>query len=347
MAVLVTGGTGYIGTHTCVELLNEGYDVIAVDNLSNSKPETVNRVSTITGKSLKVYYSDILDERKLDEIFTENQIEAVFHFAGLKAVGESALIPLRYYQNNIVGTVKLCEVMRKHGVKKLVFSSSATVYGTSEKIPFHEEMPLKAASPYGWTKLMIEQMLKDLADSDPRWSIAILRYFNPIGAHESGLIGEEPTGIPNNLMPYILQVAIGKIRHLNIYGNDYPTKDGTGIRDYIHVVDLANGHLKALEKLNHSKGVQVYNLGTGNGYSVLEIVEAFEKASNQSIPYRFVERRQGDIAVCFANTDKAKHELHWQAKRGIQTMCEDSWRWQINNPYGYEKTLKSAIGNSE
>src|SRR5699024_2165668 len=270
------------------------------------------------------------------------------HFAGLKAVGESVQQPLAYYENNVSGSVVLFQAMAAAEVYNLVFSSSATVYGEPKQMPISENCPTGTpTNPYGRSKLMIEEILQDVSLSEQRWSIALLRYFNPVGAHHSGLIGEDPIGIPNNLLPYISQVAVGKLEQLAVFGDDYPTKDGTGIRDYIHVVDLANGHLKALEKLNHSKGVQVYNLGTGNGYSVLEIVEAFEKASNQSIPYRFVERRQGDIAVCFANTDKAKHELHWQAKRGIQTMCEDSWRWQINNPYGYEKTLKSAIGNSE
>src|SRR5690625_4553849 len=270
MAILVTGGAGYIGTHTCVELLHEGYDVIVLDNFSNSKPEALKRVANITGKSMKTYHIDLLDEEKLNTLFMENNIDAVIHFAGLKAVGESALIPLRYYQNNITGTVNLCEAMRKYGVKRLVFSSSATVYGAVDNIPIDEEMPLMAVNPYGRSKLMIEEMLRDLAESDPTWNIAILRYFNPIGAHESGLIGEDPTGIPNNLLPYISQVAVGKIQRLNIFGNDYPTKDGTGVRDYIHVVDLAIGHVKALENIQSTSGIDTFNLGTGKGYSVIE-----------------------------------------------------------------------------
>jgi UDP-glucose 4-epimerase len=337
MAILVTGGAGYIGSHTCVELLNAGYDVIVVDNFSNSKPEALKRVVQITGKNIKTYQVDLLEADGLAQVFMENDIDAVIHFAGLKAVGESALIPLRYYQNNITGTVNLCEVMRKYDVKKLVFSSSATVYGTLDNTPINEGMPLGAVSPYGRSKLMIEEMLGDLAASDPTWHIAILRYFNPIGAHESGLIGEDPTGIPNNLLPYISQVAIGKIKRLHVYGNDYPTKDGTGIRDYIHVVDLALGHIKALEWIKTTSGVDAFNLGTGKGYSVIDMIQAFEKASEKSIPYQFVERRQGDVAICFANPSKAKDKLNWQAKKGIDLMCEDIWRWQLNNPFGYEE----------
>src|SRR5690625_599606 len=347
MAILVTGGAGYIGTHTCVELLNEGYDVIVVDNFSNSKPEALKRVTDITGKDVNTYFTDLLDKEKLDQVFMQNKIDAVIHFAGLKAVGESALIPLRYYQNNITGTVNLCEAMRKHGVKRLVFSSSATVYGALDTIPIDEEMPLGAINPYGRSKLMIEEMLRDLVDSDPMWSIAILRYFNPIGAHESGLIGEDPTGIPNNLLPYISQVAVGKIRRLNIYGNDYPTKDGTGIRDYIHVVDLATGHLRALEWSQSIQGIEAFNIGTGKGYSVIEMIEAFERASSKSVQYTFVKRRQGDVATCYADPSKARKRLNWEAKRGIDEMCEDIWRWQINNPYGYEKVLKPTISGGE
>lgn len=346
MTILVTGGAGYIGTHTCVELLNEGYDVIVIDNFSNSKPEALKRVSDITGKDIKIYPIDLLDEEALNKVFTQHTIDAVIHFAGLKAVGESSLIPLQYYQNNITGTVNLCAAMRKHGVKKLVFSSSATVYGTADNTPIDEEMPLEAMNPYGRSKLMIEEMLRDLAFSDPTWNIAILRYFNPIGAHESGLIGEDPTGIPNNLMPYIAQVAIGKIQQLHIYGNEYSTKDGTGVRDYIHVVDLAIGHLRALDRIQSTAGIDAFNLGTGIGYSVMEVVEAFEKASAKSIPYSFAERRPGDIAVCFANPTKAKDKLNWQAKRDIKAMCEDTWRWQVNNPNGYEKMDKRVIGES-
>ena len=347
MAILVTGGAGYIGTHACVELLQAGYAVVVVDNFSNSKPEALNRVVDITGKKIKTYHVDLLDKEKLDFVFMENTIDAVMHFAGLKAVGESALIPLRYYQNNMTGTVNLCEAMRKYGVKKLVFSSSATVYGASKDTPIHEEMPLGAVSPYGRTKLMIEEMLRDLVASDPRWNIAILRYFNPIGAHESGLIGEDPTGIPNNLLPYISQVAIGKIQQLHVYGDDFPTKDGTGIRDYIHVVDLAIGHLRALERVQSTPGIDAFNLGTGKGYSVLEIIKAFEKASGKTIPYTVTKRRQGDVAVCFAETKKAKNELNWKAQRGVDRMCEDTWRWQVNNPHGYEKILKTAMNSND
>jgi len=347
VAILVTGGAGYIGTHTCVELLNEGYEVIVVDNFSNSKPEALKRVTSITGKNMKIYHVDLLDEKKLHAVFKENKIEAVIHFAGLKAVGESTLIPLRYYQNNITGTVHLCEAMRKYGVKRLVFSSSATVYGSLDNIPIHEEMPLEAVNPYGRSKLIIEEMLRDLVNSDPMWNIAILRYFNPVGAHESGFIGEDPTGIPNNLMPYISQVAIGKIRRLNVYGNDYPTKDGSGVRDYIHVVDLATGHLRALEWIQSTRGIEAFNLGTGKGYSVIEMIEAFERASGKTVPYTFVERRQGDVATCYADPSKARKSLNWEAKRGIDEMCEDIWRWQINNPYGYEKVLKPTISGGE
>lgn len=346
MAILVTGGAGYIGTHTCVELLNEGYDVIVVDNFSNSKPEALKRVSTITGKHIKIYTIDLLDEEKINQIFMENEIEAVIHFAGLKAVGESTLIPLRYYQNNVIGTVNLCEAMRKHDVKKLVFSSSATVYGLAEGTPIHEEMPLGAVNPYGRSKLMIEEMLLDLVHADSTWDIAVLRYFNPIGAHPSGLIGEDPTGIPNNLMPYISQVAIGKIQQLHIYGSDYPTKDGTGVRDYIHVVDLAKGHIKALERIQSTLGIEAYNLGTGIGYSVMEVVTAFEKASSMPIPYSFVDPREGDSAICFANPTKAKNELDWKANRDLKTMCDDTWRWQVNNPIGYEETNEKDISKS-
>lgn len=340
MAIVVTGGSGYIGAHTCIELLNDGYDVIVIDNFSNSKPEALNRVTNITGKRMKIYHVDLLDKKKLEDVFRENHIDAVIHFAGLKAVGESTLIPLQYYQNNITGTVNLCEVMSKYEVKKLVFSSSATVYGALANSPIHEEMPLGAINPYGRSKLMIEEMLKDLADSDPTWNIALLRYFNPIGAHESGLIGEDPTGIPNNLLPYISQVAIGKINQLHIYGNDYPTKDGTGVRDYIHVVDLAIGHLKALERIETIPGIDAFNLGTGKGYSVLEIVKAFEEASDISIPYTFAERRQGDVAICYANPTKAKDKLNWEATRDIKTMCQDTWRWQVNNSKRHTEVQK-------
>jgi UDP-glucose 4-epimerase len=335
MAILVTGGAGYIGTHTCVELLNSGYEIVVLDNLLNSKPEALKRVKELTGKDFKFYEVDLLERVKVEEVFAENNIEAVIHFAGLKAVGESVSIPLHYYHNNITGTLILCEVMNKFGVKNLVFSSSATVYGMPERMPISEEDPLSATNPYGSTKLMIEQILRDLYVSDSSWSIALLRYFNPIGAHESGRIGEDPNGIPNNLMPFITQVAVGKLEKLRVFGNEYPTVDGTGVRDYIHVVDLAKGHLKALEKVTGATGVEAYNLGTGNGYSVIEMVKAFEKASGINIPYQIVENRPGDVAVCYADSSKAKTELGWTAEKGIEEMCRDSWRWQSENPNGY------------
>lgn len=336
MAILVTGGAGYIGSHTCVELLNADYEIIVVDNLDNSKPEALKRVNELTGKEFKFYETDVLDREGLDKVFAENKIEAVIHFAGLKAVGESVALPLKYYHNNITGTLILCEVMNKYNVKNLVFSSSATVYGMPEEVPISEDFPLGATNPYGRTKLMIEEILRDLYVSDPDWSIALLRYFNPIGAHESGRIGEDPNGIPNNLMPFITQVAVGKLQELKVFGDDYPTVDGTGVRDYIHVVDLAKGHLKALEKIVTNKGAEAYNLGTGCGYSVLEVVKAFEKASGKTIPYAIVDRRPGDIAECYANPEKAKQELGWSAEKGIEEMCADSWRWQSNNLNGYE-----------
>jgi UDP-glucose 4-epimerase len=344
MAILVTGGAGYIGSHTCVELLNNGYEIIILDNFSNSKPEALFRVKEITGKDLKVYEIDLLDRMGLEDVFSKNKIEAVIHFAGLKAVGESVSIPLHYYHNNITGTLILCEVMKKYGVKNLVFSSSATVYGMPERVPITEDFPLGATNPYGRTKFMIEDILRDLFVSDNSWSIALLRYFNPIGAHESGIIGEDPNGIPNNLMPYITQVAVGKLKELQVFGNDYPTIDGTGVRDYIHVVDLANGHLKALVKVMSTKGVEAYNLGTGTGYSVLEMVSAFEQAaSGMKVPYRIVDRRPGDVGVCYADPSKARNELGWTAERGIKEMCRDSWRWQEKNPNGYESTVLTDI----
>jgi UDP-glucose 4-epimerase len=336
VAILVTGGAGYIGSHTCVELLKAGYEIIVLDNLTNSKPESLNRVKEISGKDFKFYQVDLLDRKGVEEVFAANSIEAVIHFAGLKAVGESVSIPLHYYHNNITGTLILCEVMSKYGVKNLVFSSSATVYGMPEVVPISEDFPLSATNPYGRTKLMIEEILRDLYVADRDWSIALLRYFNPIGAHVSGRIGEDPNGIPNNLMPFITQVAVGKREQLQVFGNDYPTVDGTGVRDYIHVVDLANGHLKALEKVTSATGVEAYNLGTGTGYSVLEIVAAFEKAAGVEIPYKIVDRRPGDIAVCYADPAKAKNELGWSAERGIEDMCRDSWKWQKNNPNGFE-----------
>jgi UDP-glucose 4-epimerase len=336
MSILVTGGAGYIGSHTCVELLSAGKEVIIIDNFSNSNSESLARVNKITGKSCLFYEVDLLDKEKLRKVFAENKIEAVIHFAGLKAVGESVSIPLHYYQNNITGTLILCEIMQEFGVKKLVFSSSATVYGAPNSVPISEKFPLTATNPYGRTKLMIEEILRDLYVSDREWSIALLRYFNPIGAHISGQIGEDPMGIPNNLMPYITQVAVGKLEELSVFGNNYDTVDGTGVRDYIHVVDLALGHLKALDKVLTSNGIDAYNLGTGKGYSVLELINAFEKASGKKVPYRITDERPGDVSICFANPEKAKKELGWVAVRGIKEMCEDSWKWQINNPNGYE-----------
>ncbi len=336
MAILVTGGAGYIGSHTCYELLQAGYQVIVIDNYSNSRPKSLRRVMELTGQKIQIYSIDLLDETGLETVFYENHIEAVIHFAGLKAVGESVAFPLSYYQTNIIGTISLCEMMRKYHVKNLVFSSSATVYGKPKQVPIKEDASLSAINPYGRTKLMIEQILKDLYQSDASWSIALLRYFNPIGAHPSGKIGENPKGIPNNLMPYITQVAIGIRDELLIFGNDYPTRDGTGIRDYIHVVDLAKGHVKALEKILNTTGIEAYNLGTGEGYSVLELVTAFEAASGKRIPYKIVNRRPGDVAVSFADVSKAKRELDWVATKGIQEMCVDAWNWQTKNPKGYE-----------
>lgn len=338
MAILVTGGAGYIGSHTCVELLNAGIKIVVVDNFSNSKPESLRRMYKITGKEFKFYKVDLLDKSRLKKVFSENNIESVIHFAGLKAVSESVQIPLRYYHNNITSTLVLCEVMANYNVKNLVFSSSATVYGMPERVPISEDFPLKVTNPYGRTKLIIEDILRDLYTSDNCWSIALLRYFNPIGAHKSGLIGEDPNGIPNNLMPYISQVAVGKLGKLSIFGNDYPTPDGTGIRDYIHVIDLAIGHLRALEKVMNTTGVEAYNLGTGMGYSVLGIVNTFEKISGRKIPYKIVNRRPGDIAICYSDPSKAKRELGWVAKRSIEEMCADTWHWQANNPNGYAPT---------
>ncbi|ADK07988.1 TPA: UDP-glucose 4-epimerase GalE [Bacillus cereus biovar anthracis] len=336
MAILITGGAGYIGSHTCVELLNNNYKIIVVDNLSNSSIESLNRVKEITGKQFEFYKENVLNREKTNEIFLENNIEAVIHFAGFKAVGESTTIPLAYYYNNIISTIVLCDVMQKHNVKNFIFSSSATVYGIPKTSPITEEFPLSVTNPYGQTKLMIEQIMRDVAKADDEWSIALLRYFNPFGAHQSGRIGEDPNGIPNNLMPYVTQVAVGKLKELNIFGNDYPTKDGTGVRDYIHVVDLAKGHVKALEKVLKTKGVEAYNLGTGKGYSVLEMVNAFEKVSGKKIPYKVIGRRPGDVAICFADVSKAKRELGWEAEYGLEEMCVDSWRWQVNNKNGYQ-----------
>lgn len=336
MAILVTGGAGYIGSHTCVELLNTGYEVVVVDNLSNSSEKSLERVEKITGKKIKFYKADLLDRTAIEEIFQKESIESVIHFAGLKAVGESVAKPLEYYYNNITGTLILCDVMRNHGVKNIVFSSSATVYGNPKTVPIKEDFPLSATNPYGRTKLMLEEILQDLHTSDSEWNVILLRYFNPIGAHESGLIGENPKGIPNNLMPYITQVAIGKLDCLGVFGNDYDTHDGTGVRDYIHVVDLAIGHVKALKKIGDNDGVNIYNLGTGKGYSVLDMVKSFGEASGQKIKYEIKPRRPGDIATCYADPTKAKEELGWEAGKDLANMCQDSWRWQSGNPNGYE-----------
>lgn len=335
--ILVTGGAGYIGSHTCVELLNSGYDICVVDNLSNSFEEALNRVKKITSKNFKFYKIDLLDYNALDNVFSENKIDAVIHFAGLKAVGESVSIPLKYYHNNITGTLNLCDVMSKHNVKRLVFSSSATVYGDPKTVPITEDFPLSATNPYGRTKLMIEKILQDLYVADNGWNIAILRYFNPVGAHESGLIGEDPNGIPNNLMPYISQVAVGKLECLSVFGNDYNTKDGTGVRDYIHVVDLAKGHLNALEKIKNRVGVVIYNLGTGQGYSVLDMVNAFSKVLGRRINYKIAGRRPGDIGECYADPSKAERELGFKATHTLEDMCKDTLKWQEENKNGYRK----------
>ena len=337
MSILVTGGAGFIGSHTCVELLNAGYDVVVVDNLYNASKKALDRVEQITGKKVTFYEADILDRDALNAIFDKERIDSVIHFAGYKAVGESVRKPIEYYYNNITGTLILCDVMRNHGVKNIVFSSSATVYGDPAFIPITEECPKgKITNPYGQTKGMLEQVLTDIYVSDPEWKVVLLRYFNPIGAHKSGLIGEDPKGIPNNLVPYVAQVAIGKLKCLGVFGNDYDTPDGTGVRDYIHVVDLAKGHVAAIKKVEETEpGVLIYNLGTGKGYSVLDVVHAFEKACGKEIPYEIKPRRAGDIATCYADPTKAKNELGWVAQYGIEEMCEDSWRWQTMNPNGY------------
>lgn len=335
MAILITGGAGYIGSHTLVELAKAGYDFVVVDNLCNSKEESLKRVEKIIGKPVKFYKADVRDREALRTVFKENKIEAAIHFAGLKAVGESAKIPMEYYKNNIDSTFVLCDVMEEFGVKKIVFSSSATVYGVAKEMPLVETMPLGAINPYGRTKLFIEEMLRDLYASDNSWSIALLRYFNPIGAHESGTIGEDPKGIPNNLMPYISQVAVGKLEKLHVFGNDYNTVDGTGVRDYIHVVDLANGHVKAVDWALKNTGCEAINLGTGNGVSVLQLKDAFQKASNIEIPFVIDPRRPGDPDEVYANADKAKQMLGWEAKKTIEDMCADTWRWQSTNPNGY------------
>jgi UDP-glucose 4-epimerase len=332
--ILVTGGAGYIGSHTCVELLQAGYEVVIADNLCNSKISVLDRMETITGRRPVFYHADCRDRTALKAIFTAHPCDAVIHFAGLKAVGESVALPLHYYDNNVGSTVALCEVMAACGLKRIVFSSSATVYGDPATVPIGENFPLAPANPYGRTKLMIEEILQDLRFSDPAWQVILLRYFNPVGAHESGLMGEDPTGIPNNLMPYISQVAVGKLSRLSVFGNDYDTPDGTGVRDYIHVVDLAQGHLKALERIQQTD-LATYNLGTGRGYSVLEMIKAFEKASGRPIPYDIVNRRPGDIAVCYADSSLARTNMNWIAARGLDAMCADTWRWQSRNPDGY------------
>ena len=338
MAILVTGGAGYIGSHTVVELQNAGYDVVVLDNLSNSSEKSLKAVEKITGKPVTFYKADIRDREALQEIFEKEEIDSCIHFAGLKAVGESVAKPWEYYENNIAGTLTLVDEMRKHGVKNIIFSSSATVYGDPAMIPITEDCPKgQCTNPYGWTKSMLEQILSDMQKADPEWNVVLLRYFNPIGAHKSGTIGENPNGIPNNLMPYITQVAVGKLPQLGVFGNDYDTPDGTGVRDYIHVVDLAKGHVCALRKLEDNSGLSIYNLGTGVGYSVLDIVNNFEKATGVKIPYVIKPRRPGDIATCYADATKAKEELGWTAENGILEMCADSWRWQSQNPNGYEE----------
>lgn len=336
MAILVTGGAGYIGSHTVLALLNSGNDVVVIDNLCNSSRESLRRVEALTGRSVTFYEADVCDRSVLQTIFAQHAIDAVIHFAGLKAVGESTQIPLKYYQNNIAATLVLCEEMERAGVFRLVFSSSATVYGDPHTVPIQEHFPTSATNPYGRSKLMVEEMLRDIVAADPRWAVVLLRYFNPVGAHISGQIGEDPNGIPNNLLPYIAQVAIGRLKQLSVFGNDYPTPDGTGVRDYIHVVDLSLGHLKALQYIADRHGVFTFNLGTGQGYSVLEMVKAFEQASGRAVPYQVVARRPGDIAVCYAEPDLAAQELGWRAERGLPEMMADTWRWQSQNPNGYK-----------
>lgn len=336
MHILVTGGAGYIGSHTCVRLLEEGYEVTVVDNLCNSSEESLKRVEKITGKALKFYKVDMVDRDALASVFAENSFDAVIHFAGLKAVGESVSMPLSYYHNNLYSTINLCEIMAENNIKKLVFSSSATVYGKPASVPIREDFPLSCTNPYGRTKLMIEEILRDLAVADPEWDIALLRYFNPVGAHESGLIGEDPQGIPNNLMPYISQVAVGKREYIHVFGNDYDTPDGTGVRDYIHVIDLADGHLRALEKISEKTGVVTYNLGTGQGYSVLDMIKAFGKACGKELEYKIEARRPGDIDACYADPQKAREEIGFEAKKTLEDMCADTWRWQQQNPNGYK-----------
>ncbi len=347
MHVIVTGGAGYIGSHTCLELLNAGYQVTVIDNLCNATQESIKRVEDLTGRPIAFFEVDLVDKTKLQEVFAQTSgVQAVIHFAGLKAVGESVHHPLMYYKNNLVSTLNLCQVMEEQGIKNIVFSSSATVYGDPASVPIKENFPLSCTNPYGRTKLMIEEILRDLQVADPLWNVVLLRYFNPVGAHKSGQIGEDPNGIPNNLVPYIAQVAIGKLSKLSVFGNDYPTPDGTGVRDYIHVVDLAVGHVRALEKLQETPGVVTYNLGTGLGYSVLDMVNTFAEVSGRPIPYHITNRRPGDIAQCYADPTLALDELGWQARFGIREMCEDTWRWQSNNPMGYtEKTRVPSKGS--
>jgi UDP-glucose 4-epimerase len=335
--ILVTGGAGYIGTHTCIELYNAGLDFIVFDNFSNSSQESLKRVGEIIGQKVKFVKGDIRDSKALQNVFDKYDIDSVIHFAGLKAVGESVEKPLEYYDNNIVGTLRLCEVMQKNNCKKLVFSSSATIYGGPHEVAIKENFPLAAINPYGRTKLFIEEILRDLHISDNEWKIVLLRYFNPVGAHKSGRIGEDPNGIPNNLMPFIAQTAVGSRKFLSVFGNDYDTHDGTGVRDYIHVVDLANGHVKAIEKLNKVENVITLNLGTGKGYSVLDVIKTFEKVSGQKISYKITPRRKGDVAIYFANPSYAEEFLNWKATHSLEDMCQDSWRWQTNNPNGYKK----------
>lgn len=337
MAILVTGGAGYIGSHTCVELLENGYEVVILDNLVNASPKVVDRIEELSGKKVTFYKGDIRDRDCLNKLFEEQKIDSVIHFAGLKAVGESVAKPWEYYENNISGSLVLFDVMRQHGCKSIIFSSSATVYGNPAQIPITEDCPKgTCTNPYGWTKWMLEQILTDLHTADPEWNVVLLRYFNPIGAHKSGRIGENPNGIPNNLMPYITQVAVGKLKELGVFGNDYDTPDGTGVRDYIHVCDLASGHVAAIKKLEEKSGLFIYNLGTGIGYSVLDIVHNFEEATGIHIPYSIKPRRAGDIATCYSSAEKAKRELGWEARYGIKEMCADSWNWQKSNPNGYE-----------
>ena len=334
MAILITGGAGFIGSHTAVELLHSGEDIVIIDDLSNAKAAVIERIGSLTQKQFPFYQENCCNKKALERIFSENEIDSVIHFAGFKAVGESVQKPIEYYENNLISTLSLCNIMRRHRCKRLVFSSSATVYGVPKRVPIQEEFPTSATNPYGSTKLMIEQILKDICVSDPQWSIALLRYFNPIGAHKSGLLGEDPNGIPNNLMPYINQVALQKLPHLNVFGDDYPTHDGTGVRDYIHVVDLAKGHQKAIDRVRTVKGIDAYNLGTGKGYSVFDLIRAFENVSGVSIPYRIIARRAGDIAECYADPSKSERLLGWKAEKTLEEMCADSWNFTIKNPNG-------------